>query len=70
MTDGFEPEPLIDAVAPALGLTVAEDCRTAVAQNLRVAARMAALVMSEPLGDHAEPAAVFLPARLDGEADA
>ena len=56
---GFDPEAVIDAMAPLLGLTVADEYRRGVAANLAVTARLAALVMEFPLGDHAEPAAVF-----------
>ena len=57
----FDPEAVIDATAPLLGLTVAPEQRPAVAANLRALAAMAALVLAPPLGDDAEPAPVFVP---------
>lgn len=61
MSAGFDPEAVIDALAPLLGLTVPAEARAAVATNLRIAAAMAELVLERPLGDHAEPAPVFTP---------
>ncbi len=61
MSDGFDPDRVIDALAPLLGLTIAPEQRAGVAANLRIAAGMAALVLEEPIGDHAEPAPVFTP---------
>ncbi len=61
MSAPLDPEALIDALAPVVGLDVPADYRAGVAANLRIAAAMAALVMAEPIGDHAEPAPVFTP---------
>ena len=61
MSAAFDPEAVIDALAPLLGLTVPAEARAAVATNLRIAAAMAELVLERPLGDHAEPAPVFTP---------
>ncbi len=61
MTAGFDPEAVIDAMAPMIGLAIPADYRAGVAANLRLAAAMAALVLLEPIGDHAEPAPVFTP---------
>ncbi len=58
---GFDPEAVIDAMAPLLGLDVRAEDRAGVASNLAIAAAMAALVLEPPLGDHAEPAPVFQP---------
>ena len=55
----FDPEALIDAMAPLLGLDIPPDYRPGVVTNLQVTARFAALVLDDPLGDHAEPAPVF-----------
>lgn len=63
----FDPDAVLDAMAPLLGLTVTSEARPAVLANLRVAATMAALVVDEP-GDHAEPAALFVPTLLPGPA--
>lgn len=61
MNKPFDPEAVMDAMAPALGLDIPVEQRAAVAANLRIAAAMAALVLSRPIGDHAEPAPVFTP---------
>lgn len=57
----FDPEAVIDAMAPLLGLDIRPDQRAVVAANLRIAAGMAAQVLEVPIGDHAEPAALFVP---------
>ncbi len=63
MTDKpeFDPETIIDAMAPLLGLDIRPEYRPGVATNLKVTAGLAALVLEFPLDDHAEPAAVFHP---------
>ncbi|MDQ0467726.1 DUF4089 domain-containing protein [Labrys wisconsinensis] len=55
----FDPEAVIDAMGPLLGLTITDEYRRGVILNLALTAQFAALVMAFPLGDHAEPAAVF-----------
>ncbi len=55
----FDPEAVIDAVAPLLGLTVDPADRPAVAFNLEVSARFARVVLAAVLDDEAEPAPVF-----------
>jgi hypothetical protein len=55
----FDPEALIDAAAPLLGLNVIDAYRAGVAANLRLTAALAEFVMSFPLDDHDEPAEVF-----------
>lgn len=57
----FDPEAMMDAMAPLLGLTIEPAARAAVAANLEVTARFAAIVMAVPLDDEAEPAPVFVP---------
>ena len=57
----FDPEAVIDAMAPMLGLTVEAAARPAVAANLAATARFAALVLAVALDDEAEPAPVFVP---------
>ena len=57
----FDPEAIIDAMAPLLGLMVAPAYRPGIVTNLGVTAALAALVLDFPLDDHAEPAAVFTP---------
>lgn len=62
MTDKpFDPEAVIDALAPLLKLDIVPDYRPGIVINLNITARLAALVLEFPLGDHAEPAAVFHP---------
>ena len=57
----MDPEAVIDAMAPLLGLTIEPSYRPGIMLNLDIAVRLAALVLDFPLGDHAEPAAVFRP---------
>ena len=57
----FDPEALIDAVKPLLGLDVSEAARPGVKLNLEIAARLSRLVMDFPLDDEAEPAPVYVP---------
>lgn len=57
----FDPEAVMDAMAPMLGLTIEPAARVAVARNLEVTARFAALVLAVSLDDEAEPAPVFVP---------
>jgi hypothetical protein len=49
----------IDAMAPAVGLTVPAESRAGIKANLKTAAKMAALLDKVPLKDEAEPAPVF-----------
>lgn len=60
-TSDFDPEAVIDAMAPLLGLDIAPEYRSGIATNLRVTAGLATLVLEFPIDDHAEPAAVFRP---------
>ena len=58
----FDAERHIDAVAPALGLTITATQRPGVAAFLRIARGMAAQVEGAPLDpDAVEPAPVFTP---------
>jgi hypothetical protein len=57
----FDPDALIDAIAPMLGLEIAPENRPDVVANLLVTAGLAKLVLDVPLDDHVEPAAVFRP---------
>ena len=52
-------EPMLDAAAALLGLTVEPEWRAPVLANLRVLQAAAALVEEFPLPDEAEPAPVF-----------
>lgn len=62
----IDPEAVLDAVAPMLGLAIAEEDRAGVALHLATAARLYALVDAVEVDDHAEPAPVFVP--LAGDA--
>jgi hypothetical protein len=57
----FDAEALIDAAAPMLQLTIAPEYRAGIKQNLKTAAKMAALLDKFKLEDDAEPAPVFRP---------
>lgn len=57
----FDAEALIDAAAPMLQLTIAPEYRAGIKQNLKTAAKMAALLDKVKLEDDAEPAPVFRP---------
>lgn len=54
-------ERIVEAMAPALGISMAEDSRAAIINHLDIAFRMASLVVDFPLEDHEEPAPVFVP---------
>ncbi len=55
----FDPEAVIDAMAPLLGLPVKPDYRPGIVTNLIVTAGFAALVVDAVVEDDAEPAPVF-----------
>ena len=57
----FEPEALIDAMAPLLGLTLTPESRAQTVVHLRIAAEQAALLLSATIGGEEEPAPVFVP---------
>ncbi|MFO1038983.1 MAG: DUF4089 domain-containing protein [Geminicoccaceae bacterium] len=57
----FDPDAVIDAMAPFLDLPVEPAWRDEVRQHLEIARRMAKLVQDAPLDDEAEPAPVFTP---------
>jgi hypothetical protein len=57
----FDPDAMIDAMAPLLGLVVSESSRAPVKTHLEIAARYAALLDEADLSDHEEPAPVFTP---------
>ena len=63
----FDPERHIDAMAPAMGLTITAAQRPQVLEFLAVAARMAALVGTAPISDASfELAPVFRPGDAPG----
>jgi hypothetical protein len=56
-----DPEALVDAVAPLLGLALTQESRAQAILHLRIAAEQAELLLSAPIDDHEEPAPVFVP---------
>ena len=57
----FDPDTLIDAMAPLLDLPLEAADRAVIATHLRIAQGMAATVAAHPLPDDAEPLPVFRP---------
>ena len=57
----FDPDAMIDAMAPLLALPLAQADRAVIATHLRIALAMAATVEAVPLPDAAEPLPVFRP---------
>ncbi|MHB2168874.1 DUF4089 domain-containing protein [Alsobacter sp. R-9] len=57
----FDPEAVIDAMAPLLGITVDPAFRPGVLTNLGVIAAMAALVDGAAIDEREEPAPVYRP---------
>ena len=55
----FDPEAVVDAMAPLLGLTLTPESRAQTIVHLRIAAEQAEKLLSVPLDDHEEPAPVF-----------
>jgi hypothetical protein len=55
----FDPDAVIDAMAPLLGLAVKETSRVPVKTHLEIAARYAALLEEADIGDLEEPAPVY-----------
>ena len=56
----FEPEALIEAMSPLLGLTLTPELRAGTVVHLKIAAQHAALLLAQPIGDDEEPAPVFV----------
>jgi len=59
--DPFDPEALLNAMIPLLGLTVTEESRAQTLVHLRIAAEQAKKLLSVPLNEEDEPAPVFKP---------
>ena len=55
----FDPEALIDAMSPLLGLDLTPESRARTALHLRIAAQQAEKLFSIALDDADEPAPVF-----------
>ena len=61
MTDAFDAQAHLAAMAPTMGLTIDPAWQDTVIANLKATAGMAALIGSFPLDNHVEPAPVFVP---------
>jgi Protein of unknown function (DUF4089) len=59
--NSFDPEAVVDAMLPLLGLTVTHESRTRTIVHLRIAADLAQKLLSPPFDDQEEPAPVFTP---------
>ena len=57
--NAFDPEAVVDAMAPLLGLTLTPESRAQTLVHLRIAAEQAQKLLSVPLDDKQEPAPVF-----------
>jgi len=57
----FDVDAMIDAVAPLVQLEITDEQRPGVRQNLKTAAKMAALLDQVKLRDDIEPAPVYRP---------
>ena len=57
--NSFDPEAVVDAIAPLLGLTLTPESRAQTIVHLRIAAEQAERLLSVPLDDRQEPAPVF-----------
>ena len=57
----FDPEALVDAMAPLIKLALTPESRAEVVLHLKIAAEQAELLMSAEIGDAVEPAPVFRP---------
>jgi hypothetical protein len=57
--NAFDPEAMVDAMAPLLGLTLTSESRVQTIAHLRIAAEHAQKLLSVPLEDEDEPAPVF-----------
>jgi hypothetical protein len=55
----FDPEAVVDAMAPLLGLTLTPQSRAQTVVHLRIAAEQAEKLLSVPIDDQQEPAPVF-----------
>ncbi len=57
----FDPEAVVDAMAPLLRLTMTAESRAQTIVHLRIAAEQAQKLLSLSLDDQEEPAPVFAP---------
>jgi hypothetical protein len=59
--DPFDPEALLNAMVPLLGLTVTAESRAQTLVHLRIAAEQAEKLLAVSLNEEDEPAPVFTP---------
>lgn len=59
--EAFDSDAVMDAMAPLLRLDIKPEYRPGIAVNLVATARFAAVLLTEPIEDQAEPAPVFCP---------
>lgn len=57
--NAFDPEAMVDAMGPLLGLTLTPESRAQTIAHLKIAAEHAQKLLSAPLADQEEPAPVF-----------
>jgi Protein of unknown function (DUF4089) len=57
----FDPDAIIEAMAPLLRLTPTAESRAQIVAHLRIAAEQAALLLSAPIDDDEDPSPVFVP---------
>ena len=57
--DTFDPEALVEALAPLYGLALTPESRAQAVLHLRIAAEQAALLMSADIDELTEPAPVY-----------
>jgi hypothetical protein len=57
----FDPEAVVDALSPLLGLSLTAESRAQTILHLRIAAEQAELLLAGEIGDEDEPAPVFRP---------
>ena len=60
-SDTFDPEALVDAMLPLLGLAATPESRAQTIVHLKIAAEHARKLLSVPLNDADEPAPVYKP---------
>jgi hypothetical protein len=60
-SDSFDPEAVVDALLPLLGLAATPESRAQTIVHLRIAAEHAQKLLSIALDDEDEPAPVFEP---------
>jgi hypothetical protein len=57
----FDPEALVDSMAPLFGFALTPQSRAQTILHLRIAAEQAELLLSASLDDREDPAPVFTP---------